>query len=74
MFCFTQHYARRFTPCIAQLNNERVGSKRKQNNLKHQTHEQSYIEDGNIVSGWLPLEKMLESKINAIVKFLWKIF
>ena len=43
--------------------NERVGSKIKQTNLKHQTHKQSYIEDGNIACGLLlPLEKMLNCK------------
>ena len=35
----------------------------KQNKLKHQTHEQSYIEYGNIVCGLLlPLEKMFDRK------------
>ena len=39
--------------------NERVRSKRKQKNLKYQTHEQSYIKDGNIANGLLlRLEKM----------------
>ena len=45
--------------CKGTNQNERVRSKREQNILKHQTHEQSYIEDGNIRCGlFLQLEKM----------------
>ena len=42
--------------------NERVRSKRKQKNLKYQTHEQSYIKDGNIVCG---LVQQLEKMVNC---------
>ena len=46
--------------------NERVKSKRKQNNLKRQTHEESYIEDG-IISCCLLIQ--LEKKFNCEKKF-----
>ena len=54
---------------------EPIRFKRKQNILKYQTHEHSYIEDGNITCGLLlPLENMCDCEEKKQSKIFRKIF